>query len=133
MKNAKFKMLYDGLCPFCLREMQWLQKRDQQRQQMLEFEDISHPDFKPERYQLTREAVHHYLHGILPDGSVIKGLEVTRYTLRAVGFGWIARVTELPILRSCCEWGYDWFARYRVPLGRFFGKRCLPCEIRPAK
>lgn len=48
----RFRLLYDGECPFCRREVQWLRRRD--RHGRLEFEDITLPDFDPARYRVTR-------------------------------------------------------------------------------
>ncbi|MBE0543950.1 MAG: DUF393 domain-containing protein [Verrucomicrobia bacterium] len=53
MNNWHFKLLYDGECPFCLREVRWLQRRN--RLGYLAFEDFSSPSFDPLPLGVTRE------------------------------------------------------------------------------
>ena len=66
MPQWQLKLLYDGECPFCRREVEWLKRRD--RHGHLAFEDISELGFSPAKYHLTPEEVQSVLHGVLPDG-----------------------------------------------------------------
>ena len=43
MTTWDFKLLYDGECPLCMREVRWLQKKN--RKGRLAFEDVSAPGF----------------------------------------------------------------------------------------
>ncbi len=53
VKNSwEFKLLYDGDCPFCRREAEWLRRRD--RAGRLALENISAPGFDPTRFGLTQ-------------------------------------------------------------------------------
>jgi hypothetical protein len=70
MPEGRFTLLYDGECPFCRREVEWLRRRD--REGHLVLEDIADPSFDPVQYGLTREEVVGVLHGILPDGRVVR-------------------------------------------------------------
>ena len=117
-----FKLLYDSECPFCRLEVDWLKRRD--RDGRLEVEDISAEGFDPSRYGLTTERVHARLHGVLPDGTVTEGMASIRHSYRAVGLGWMFAWTAWPVLSVLANLGYRIFARYRVPLGRLFGRRC---------
>jgi predicted DCC family thiol-disulfide oxidoreductase YuxK len=121
MTDWTIKLLYDGECPFCSREVQWLKRRDRAGQ--LALEDIAAPEFDPARYGLTRQQVAGVLYGVLPDGRVVSRLETFRLAYAAVGLGWLLRPTGWPILRPICDLGYTIFARYRIPLGRLFGGR----------
>ena len=67
MPEWRVKLLYDGECPFCCREVEWLKRRD--RHGKLATEDIAAIGFDPARYGLTRQEVAGVLHGILPDGT----------------------------------------------------------------
>jgi predicted DCC family thiol-disulfide oxidoreductase YuxK len=135
MTEWRFKLLYDGQCPFCRLEVRWLQVWN--RDGRLVFEDITAPDFDPSRYGLTREGVMGVIHGVFPDGSIVRKVEVFRQAYRAIGLGWLLAPTGWPVLRWFFDVLYEWFARNRVSLGRFFGRSCDTgtCELaaRPQK
>ena len=124
MSEWRFKLLYDGQCPFCRLEVRWLQRRN--KRGYLVFEDISTPEFDASRYGLTREDVTGVMQGVFPDGRIVSKVEVFRQAYRAVGLGWLVGPTGWPVLRWFFDVLYALFARYRVPLGRFIGGR--PCE-----
>lgn len=119
------RVLYDGACPFCRREIDWLRRRN--RELKLMFEDIAAADFDPGRYGLSREDVAAQLHGILPDGSIVRGAETVRRCYEAVGLGWLAAPTRWFPLRAATEWAYGVFARNRHRWGRWFGRSDV-CE-----
>lgn len=78
------------------------------------FEDIAAPDFDPRRYGLDREAVMGRIHGVLPDGRVVEGVEVFRRVYEAVGLGWVMAPSRWPGMGRLYEWGYEVFARNRL-------------------
>jgi predicted DCC family thiol-disulfide oxidoreductase YuxK len=117
-----FKLLYDSECPFCRWEVEWLKRRD--RLGRLAVEDIAADGFDPDRYGIKPEDVHAKLHGVLPDGTITVGMESVRRSYAAAGVGWLMAWTRWPVLSWFADLGYVLFARYRVPLGRLFGRRC---------
>jgi predicted DCC family thiol-disulfide oxidoreductase YuxK len=121
MPDQYIKLLYDGQCPFCRREVQWLKGKD--RDGRLEIEDISDPAFDPARYGLTRPAVEAEIHGVLPDGKIVRRVEAIRRAYRAVGLGWLVWPTRLPAISWVLDRLYRLFARHRAGLGRWFGRR----------
>jgi predicted DCC family thiol-disulfide oxidoreductase YuxK len=122
IKGEELRVLIDGQCPFCRLEARWLSRID--RNGKLSFEDINSSTCELEKYGLAHEQVMGRIHGILPDGTVIDGLEVFRQAYRAVGLGWLIAPATLPVLKQIFEAAYRVFARYRVPLGRLFGRSC---------
>jgi predicted DCC family thiol-disulfide oxidoreductase YuxK len=122
MSNQPFKLLYDGDCPFCRREAEWLKRRD--RRGNLTLENIAAIGFDPAKYGLTREEVMGVLHGILPDGRIVRRLEAVRQAYQAAGLGWLVAPTRLPIVRGALDRMYLVFARNRIRLGRLFGRKC---------
>ena len=122
MNKWDFKLLYDGECPFCVREVNWLRRWN--RQGRLAFEDISCPDFDPSPLGKTREELLRVIHGVFPDGRIVCKVEVFRQAYRAVGLGWLVAPTSWPGLRWIFDQLYFLFARYRVRLGRLFGRSC---------
>ena len=120
--NRRFRLLYDGACPICRREVAWLKRRD--RSGNLQLEDISARGFDPARYGLTIESFDSVLHGIRHDGVVVRGMEAVREAYRNVGLGWLTAATRLPGLKWAADRLYTWFARNRATLGRLPEARC---------
>jgi len=120
--NDILTMLYDGACPFCRREADWLKRRD--RSDRLRLVDIADGNFESAKYGLTDEEVSGVLHAILPDGTVLKGMDAVREAYRVVGLGWILAPTKLPGVRAIFDMLYGCFARNRLALGRPFRASC---------
>lgn len=121
-----FTLLYDSLCPICRREVDWLKRRD--RNGRLATIDIAAPGFDPAPLGLSAERVVARLHGIEANGTVVEGMAAMRGAWRAVGLGWLIAPTGWPLLRYLFDGMYLVFARYRVPLGRLFGRRAASCD-----
>jgi predicted DCC family thiol-disulfide oxidoreductase YuxK len=119
----KIRLLYDGDCPLCSREIRLLEKRDRGRRR-IRFENIAEPSFDPGAYGLDTRDVMARIHGVLPDGTVIEGLEVFRRAYAAVGLGWVMAPTRWPGLRRLADMAYRIFARNRL---RWTG-RASACE-----
>ncbi len=115
-------IFYDGECPFCVREVRWLLRRN--RDHRLAAVDIAAPEFDPSGFGTTREDFMARIHGRRADGTMLTGMQVFREAYAAVGLGWLVAPTGWPLLRACFDLGYRWFARNRVRLGRVFGRRC---------
>jgi predicted DCC family thiol-disulfide oxidoreductase YuxK len=122
METWRFKILYDGKCPLCRREVRFLQGRN--RKGWLAFEDITTPGFDPAGYHSTQEEMMGVIHGVFPDGRMVKKVEVFREAYRAAGVGWLLAPTAWPVLRWLADRGYEWFARNRMGLGKLFGREC---------
>ncbi len=122
MNEWRFKLLYDGECPLCKREARFLQRHN--RHGWLAFEDIATPDFDPSVYHATREELMGVIHGVFPDGRIVKKVAVFREAYRAIGLGWLLAPTGWPGLRWLADRGYEWFARHRMGIGKIFGRKC---------
>jgi predicted DCC family thiol-disulfide oxidoreductase YuxK len=131
MASGRFKLLYDGECPFCRREVALMKRFD--RKDNLVLEDISAIGFDPERYGLSLLEVQKELHGITPDGRVVRRIDALREAYRAVGLGWFVAPAGLPGVHWMFDQMYRVFARNRVRWGNLIGGRCESgkCPIRP--
>ena len=118
----QLKLLYDGDCPFCRREVSWLARRD--RSGAVALEDIAAPGFDASRYGLHQKQLEGVIHAQLPNGRLVTGMEVFRRLYAAVGLGWLMAPTGWPILRPVFDWAYRLFARHRVRLGELVGRSC---------
>nr|WP_277882224.1 DUF393 domain-containing protein [Oculatella sp. FACHB-28] len=108
--------MYDGECPLCLREVNFLQKRDAGRGRVA-FVDIAADDYAPEANGgVDFETAMGRIHAVLPDGTVIKNVEVFRRVYEVLGIGWIYAVTKLPIVGHLVDWLYEIWADKRLTL-----------------
>jgi predicted DCC family thiol-disulfide oxidoreductase YuxK len=109
----QIQVFFDGECPLCRREIDVLRRRDAGRG-FIAFEDISAPGFDASRHGFEFAALMGRIHGVLPDGSVVEGVEVFRRLYAAVGLGWVLAPTRWPVLRPLTDAIYRWFARNRI-------------------
>ncbi len=112
----EIKLLYDGECPLCVREVNFLQKRDAGRN-LVAFVDIADDDYNPEENGgVDFEAAMGRIHAVLPDGTVIKNVEVFRRVYEALGMGWVYAITKLPIIGVIANFIYGIWAEWRLAL-----------------
>lgn len=132
--NHRVEVFFDGDCPLCVREIRLLRRLDGQRQRIL-FTDIAHPEFDVGAHGKTWQDFMDRIHGRLPDGTFIEGLEVFRQLYAAVGLGWLVAITRAPGISHLLELGYRWFARNRLRLtGRCADGACrVPARETPAR
>ncbi len=112
----KIKLLYDGACPLCLREVNFLQKKDAGRG-LIAFVDIADDRYAPEENGgIDFETAMGRIHAILADGSTIKNVEVFRQIYTTLGIGWVYAATEWPIMGPIVDWLYGIWADWRLAL-----------------
>jgi len=110
----KIKLLYDGDCPLCLREVNFLQKRDAGRG-LVAFVDIANDDYSPqENAGIDYETAMGRIHGILPNGTVIQNIAVFRQVYEVLGLGWVYAVTKLPVIGAIANKIYGIWADLRL-------------------
>ena len=112
--NFKLTFLYDGGCPLCIRETNFLKKKDTSK--FINFVDIS-INYMPEKFKnISYKQAMANLHGILGSGEIIIGVDVLAYSYELVGLGWIYFPTKLPILSEFIRFLYKYWAKYRLKL-----------------
>lgn len=112
----KIKLLYDGECPLCLREVNFLQKRDAGRG-LIAFVNISDINYRPEDHGgISFEAAMGRIHGLLPDGTIIQNLEVFYQIYQLLGLGWIYAPTRWPLIGPVMNTLYQIWADWRLKL-----------------
>jgi predicted DCC family thiol-disulfide oxidoreductase YuxK len=112
--SAAIEVFYDGDCPLCMKEISMLMHRD--RQSRISFTDIARADFDPSNVGVTQEVLMRRIHGRLPDGSLIEGVEVFRRLYAAIGFGPIVWLTRIPVVSHALDLAYSIFAKNRLRL-----------------
>ena len=76
------QVFFDGGCPLCRREIEMLRRWD--RRKRIHFTDISSPDFQAAEVGKTDDVLLAEIHGRLPDGTWLQGVEVFRRMYAAV-------------------------------------------------
>ena len=112
--DYKLTFLYDGGCPLCLRETNFLKTKD--TKQFINFVDISNNYFPGNFKNISYQQAMDNLHGILRSGEIIVGVDVLAYSYELVELGWIYFPTKLPILSNFIRFLYKYWAKYRFKL-----------------
>lgn len=110
--DYQIQVFYDGDCPLCMREVNMLRRMD--RKQQIQFTDIAAADFQAGDYGLGQEELMAEIHGRLPDGTWVRGVEVFRRIYTALGWRAVVRLTRLPVVAGLIAGAYRLFARNRL-------------------
>ncbi len=112
----QIKLLYDGKCPLCLREVNFLTRRDAGRG-LIAFVDIADDNYIPEAHGgVDFETAMGRIHAVLPDGTLIKNMEVFRRVYETLGMGWVYAATKWPIIGPILDRLYEIWADLRLAL-----------------
>ena len=123
MPDHDFEVFFDGECPLCMREIRMLRRRD--RHARIAFTDIAAPDFDAVALGTDQATLMARIHGRLPDGTWIEGVEVFRQLYAAVGFRRLVAISRWPGISHLARLGYHLFAKNRLRLtGRCIDDRC---------
>jgi predicted DCC family thiol-disulfide oxidoreductase YuxK len=119
MSDWDVEVFYDGDCPLCKREIAMLRRRDHNHR--IRFTDIAAAEFDPSQLGLSLSTLMAEIHGRLPDGKIVVGVEVFRHLYTAIGFGTLVSWTRLPIVSGSLDLAYKFFAKQRL---RLTSRRC---------
>jgi predicted DCC family thiol-disulfide oxidoreductase YuxK len=112
----KIKLLFDGACPLCVREVNFLKCKDGDRG-LIKFIDIAAEDYDPaDNANIDFETAMGRIHAILPTGEIVRDVEVFRQIYDILGIGWIYAVTKLPLIGRLADLLYGVWADYRLLL-----------------
>lgn len=134
--STKLTLFYDGYCPLCLAEMNKLQHYDKNK--AIAFVDIQSPDFALNFPQLRWQELNDRIHGELPDGRLISGLDVTYLAWNLVGKGWVYAPLRWPLVAWFADHFYSFFARNRYRISYLLtgkkrlteSERCESCNLK---
>ena len=114
MKN-KLTFLFDGGCPLCLRETNFLKKRDISN--LIAFIDINSKDYDQRIFNdISYAEAMSNLHGIMENGEIIRGLDVLAYSYELVGLGCVYYPLKIKFLSSILRLAYRYWAKYRLQI-----------------
>ena len=114
MQN-KLIFLFDGGCPLCLRETNFLKSKDELNK--IDFVDINNVNYNPILFKdISYAEAMSNLHGILENGEIIKGLDVLAYSYELIGLGWIYYPLKIKLLSPVLRLLYKYWAKYRLKI-----------------
>lgn len=96
------------------------------RRHRVRFTDIADPHFRPADVGVDFDSLMSEIHGRLPNGEWLRGVEVFRRIYEALGFGLLVRITRLPIISPLLDQAYVLFAKNRM---RLTGRCSDACSI----
>ncbi len=116
-------LYYDGQCPLCVAEIEFLQSRNAHGQ--LAFVDVTQTGFDAADHHISCEAAMAQIHGRTADGQVLVGVPVfaAAYKLAHLpGLAWLlSRRWLMPVLQPA----YVWFAKHRQAISQRIGPSVL--------
>ena len=113
--DNKLIFLFDGGCPLCLRETNFLKRKDKLNK--IDFVDINNINYNPNLFKnISYSEAMSNLHGILDNGNIIKGLDVLAYSYELIGLGWIYYPLKIEFLAPVLRLFYKYWAKYRLKI-----------------
>ena len=107
--------LFDGGCPLCLRETNFLKKKDILNK--INFVDINNDDYDSILFKdISYSEAMSNLHGILKSGHIIKGLDVLAYAYELIGLGWVYYPLKIRLISPVLRLFYRYWAKYRLQI-----------------
>ena len=119
----KLTLYYDGLCPLCQAEILFLQGRNQQG--LLEFVDISVPEFNEKVHAVSCAQAMANMHGRLENGEVLVGVPVFAQAYQRANLPKMAWVFSRTWLMPLLKVSYFLFAKYRHGISKTIGPALL--------
>ena len=114
MQN-KLIFLFDGGCPLCLRETNFLKGKDELNK--IDFVDINNVNYNPILFKdISYEEAMSNLHGILENGDIIQGLDVLAYSYKLIGLAWVYYPLKFGFLAPVLKLFYQYWAKYRLKI-----------------
>ena len=115
MMQNKLIFLFDGGCPLCVRETNFLKSKDELNK--IDFVDINNVDYNPILFKdISYAEAMSNLHGILENGNIIKGLDVLAYSYELIGLGWVYYPLKIEFLAPVLRLFYKFWAKYRLKI-----------------
>ncbi|KAG7472499.1 hypothetical protein MATL_G00109430 [Megalops atlanticus] len=109
------KVLYDGECPICVKEIRFLQYLQKHRPAKIEFVDISMQDYDGRKYGgITYEMAMEEMHVIDEHDKVHRGIPAFTVMYSTVGLGWLGNFMSWSPIRPLLDRLYAIFAKNRL-------------------
>lgn len=114
MSSPAFEVFFDGDCPLCRREIAMIGRLD--KESRVQCTDIAAPGFDPASIGKTHAELMAKIHGRLPDGTFVEGVEVFRRIYAEIGFAPLVKVSRFWPIAAGLDLAYEVFAKNRLRL-----------------
>lgn len=113
----RVQVFFDGACYLCSYEISFYQKRD--KQQAIEFVDISKADFDAKANGLDPKEVNRLFHVKNSKGQVITGVDAFVVIWKSIkSLNFLSRIAQVRFFKFLMEMGYIFFVKIRPYLPR---------------
>lgn len=119
----KLTMFYDGLCPLCQAEIQFLSGRNQAG--LLSFVDINSDQYSPESVGISCKQALASMCAQYEDGELLEGVEVFSEAYRRADLPKLAWLFSRSSLKPFWNVAYRFFAKYRHAISALLGPLAL--------
>jgi predicted DCC family thiol-disulfide oxidoreductase YuxK len=116
-------LYYDGQCPLCVAEVEFLQSRNAAGQ--LAFVDITQVGFTKAGHNISCEAAMAQIHGRTADGQVLVGVPVFAAAYKLAKLPVLAWLLSRRWLMPVLQPAYVLFAKHRQTISRCIGAGVL--------
>ena len=115
-ERARPVVVYDGECPFCLKQIERIQRRD--RWARFEYTARQAPGLEARFPQLADQDFNSGMRLITPQGNIQVGADaVYHIALRLPVYRRLAWIYRIPVLHGLARLAYRWVAAHRQSLG----------------
>ena len=121
--DPELTLFYDGQCPLCVAEIEFLQSRSTKDQ--LAFVDVTQTGFEAAGHQISCEAAMAQIHGRTADGQVLVGVPVFATAYRLAKLPFLAWLLSRRWLMHLLQPAYVLFAKHRQAISRRIGPSVL--------
>jgi predicted DCC family thiol-disulfide oxidoreductase YuxK len=119
----KLTMFYDGLCPLCQAEIQFLSGRNEAG--LLSFVDINSDLYSPERVGVSCTQALASMCAQYDDGELLEGVDVFSEAYRRANLPKLAWLFSRPLLKPFWNAAYRFFAKHRHTISALLGPFAL--------
>ena len=123
-------MFYDGLCPLCQAEIQFLSGRNQAG--LLSFVDINSDKYAPDHVGISCDQALASMCAQYDDGELIQGVEVFSAAYSRANLPKLAWLFSRPTLKPIWNLGYRFFSEHRHAISALLGPLALRLVNRKA-
>lgn len=116
-------MFYDGLCPLCQAEIQFLSSRNHAG--LLSFVDIHSVQYSPEKIGVSCSQALAAMYAQYDDGELISGVDVFSAAYARANLPFLAWLFSRSLLQPILRCGYHFFAKHRHTISDIFGPPAL--------
>nr|XP_055044471.1 uncharacterized protein LOC129430885 [Misgurnus anguillicaudatus] len=113
--SKAIRVLYDGECPICVKEIHFLKFLQKNGAEKVNFVDISLPEYDGSKYEgVSYETAMAEMTVIDENNKVHRGVPAFAVMYSAVGLGWLGMLISFPLIRPLMDRAYGLFAKNRL-------------------